>query len=379
MAKDYYKILGVGKDASKEDIKKAYKRLAKKYHPDLNKEDGSAEKFKEINEAAALLGDDQKRQQYDQFGTADFAGFQGGAGGFDFSDFMRGTEGFGFDFDSIFDSFFGGGGTFFGGGGRRQRGARRGSDLVYEIDITLEEAADGAEKHITLPKMGRCDECNGKGAKFSSDVAACDECNGTGTARHTRRTPFGIFSTVTTCGKCHGEGTVIRNPCRQCHGTGVVEATKRIKVEIPAGVDSGTRLRVSGEGEAGQKGGPAGDLFVSINVINHKIFERHGNDIHIEMPVSFSTACLGGEIQVPTLSGKAKMKIPSGTQSNTVFRLKGEGIPSLRGYGKGDEKVTVIVDVPKKLTKRQREILEEFEEEDKKSGRSIFDRIKESF
>lgn len=378
MAKDYYKILGVGKDASKEDIKKAYKRLAKKYHPDLNKEDSSSEKFKEINEAAAVLGDDQKRQQYDQFGTADFAGFQGGAGGFDFSDFMRGTEGFGFDFDSIFDSFFGGGGTFFGGGGRR-RGTRRGSDLVYEIDIMLEEAASGAEKNITIPKMERCDECNGKGAKSSSDVIACDECEGTGTARHTRRTPFGIFSTVTTCGKCHGEGAVIRNPCRQCHGTGVVERTKRIKVEIPAGVDSGTRLRISGEGEAGQKGGPSGDLFVSINVLDHKLFERHGNDVHIEIPISFSTACLGGEIQVPTLSGKAKMKIPPGTQSNTTFRLKGEGIPSLRGYGKGDEKVTVIVDVPKKLTKRQREILGEFEEEENKSGRSIFDRIKESF
>lgn len=377
MAKDYYKLLGVEKNATKEDIKKAYKKLAKKYHPDLNKEEGSAEKFKEISEAAAVLGDDQKRQQYDQFGTADFSGFQGGAGGFDFSDFMRGTQGFGFDFDSIFDSFFGGSGMF--GGGRRRRGPRRGSDLIYDIEITLKEAAFGAEKHITIPKMERCDECKGKGAKSDSDIITCPECNGAGSVKHTRRTPFGMFQTVSACRTCNGEGTTIKNPCRECHGSGLVEKTKKIKVEIPGGVDDGTRLRISGEGEAGEKAGPSGDLFIRLHVKPNDLFERQGNDLFMEMPVSFATAALGGEIEVPTLDGKVKMKIPSGTQSNTVFRLKGEGIPSLRSYGKGDQKVRIIIDVPTKLTKKQKDLLEEFDKGANKSNKSIFDKIKGSF
>jgi molecular chaperone DnaJ len=377
MAKDYYKILGVEKGASKEEVKKAYKKLAKKYHPDINKDHGSADKFKEINEAAAVLGDDQKRQQYDQFGTADFSGFQGGAGGFDFSDFMRrggGAGGEEFDFDSIFDGFFGGG--MFGQGGRRRRGPRRGADLAFEIEITLEEAAKGTEKHITLPKMQRCDECDGKGG---SDSVTCDECKGTGSSRQTRRTPFGMFSTVTTCGKCHGEGSVIKNPCKVCRGTGVVEKTKKIKVDIPAGVDNGTQLRVSGEGEAGEKAGPSGDLFIRIHVMNHKIFEREGNDLHMDLPISFSIAALGGEVDVPTLEGKVNMKIPQGTQSNTVFRLKGKGIPSLRGYGTGDLKVRAIIDVPSKLSRRQKELLEEFDKESEKEDRGLFGRIKDSF
>lgn len=374
MTKDYYKILGVGKNASKEDVKKAYKNLAKKYHPDLNKDHGSSDKFKEINEAAAVLGDDQKRQQYDQFGTADFSGFQAGAGGFDFSDFMRQGQGSEFDFDSIFDSFFGGG--MFGSGGRRRRGSRRGSDLAYEIEITLEEAAKGIDKHITLPKMERCDECNGKGG---SDLVSCDECRGTGTSRQTRRTPFGIFSTVSTCSKCHGEGTVIKNPCRNCRGTGIVEKTKKIKVEIPVGVDNGTQLRISGEGEAGEKAGPSGDLFIRVHVMKHKIFERDGDDLHMDLPVSFSTAALGGEVDVPTLDGNAKMKIPQGTQSNTIFRMKGKGIPNLRGYGAGDLKVRVTIDVPRRLSRNQKELLEEFGKESEKEDRGLFGRIKDSF
>ena len=377
MAKDYYKALGVGRDATKEEVKKAYKRLAKKYHPDLNKEDGSAEKFKEINEAAAVLGDDQKRQHYDQFGTADFSGFQGGAGGFDFSDFMRGTQGFGFDFDSIFDSFFGGASMF--GGGRRGRGSRRGSDLIYELEIELKEAASGADKHITIPKMERCEECNGKGVKSDSDIITCPDCNGSGAVRHTRRTPFGMFQTVTTCSTCHSEGTTIKNPCRQCHGTGVVERTKKIKIEIPPGVDDGTRLRIAGEGEAGEKGGPSGDLFVRVHIKPSKVFERQGDDIYMEMPISFAAAALGSEIEVPTIDGKAKMKIPSGTQSNTIFKLRGKGIPNLRGYGTGDQKVRVIIDVPKSLSKKQKELLEEFDKSSRQSSKGIFDKIKESF
>ncbi len=373
MAKDYYEILGVGRDASKEDIKKAYKRLAKKYHPDINKSKDAADKFKEINEAASVLGDDQKRQQYDQFGTAD-SGFQGGAGGFDFSDFMRGAEGFGFDFDSIFENFFGGG--MFGGGSRRRRGPRRGSDLVYDLEIDLKDAAEGAEKQISVPKMVRCSECGGKGAKSDSDIITCDECGGRGAVKHTRRTPFGMFSTVGTCRKCNGEGTTIKDPCRKCGGTGLVEETKKVSVEIPAGVDTGTKLRLAGEGEAGPKGGPSGDLFVRIHVKPHKIFERKGNDLLMDMPVSFATAALGGTVKVPTLDGKAEMKVPASTQSNTVFNLKGKGIPSLRGFGKGDQKVRVVIDVPEKLSKRQKEILKEFEKESPK--KSFFDRIKGS-
>lgn len=375
MPKDYYKILGVEKNASKDQIKTAYKRLAKKYHPDLNKESGATDKFKEINEAASVLADDQKRQQYDQFGTADFAGYQGGTSGFDFSDFM--SESGGFDFDSVFDSFFGG--SMFGGGRGRRKGSRRGSDLLYEMEISLEEAAEGAEKHITLPKMEKCDECNGTGAESKSGISKCDECEGTGMVRHTRRTPFGIFATTSACSRCRGEGTIIKNPCRECNGSGVVEKTKKIKVEIPHGISDEMRLRITGEGEAGEKGGPSGDLFVQIQVRPHKIFKREGDDIHTEIPISFSQACLGDEIEVPTLEGTAKMKIPAGTQTNTIFRLRGKGIANLRGGEKGDEKIKVIVEVPKKLTKKQREILEEFDEETKKAEKGFFGKIKDSF
>ncbi|PIN86063.1 molecular chaperone DnaJ [Candidatus Woesearchaeota archaeon CG10_big_fil_rev_8_21_14_0_10_44_13] len=378
MSKDYYKTLGVEKGASKDDIKKAYKRLAKKYHPDLNKEPDAEKRFKEINEAASVLADDQKRQQYDQFGTADFAGYQGGAGGFDFSEFMNQSGDFGFDFESIFDSFFGG--NAFGGGGRgrgSRRGSRRGSDLIYEIEITLEEAAFGAEKHITIPKMDHCDECNGTGSA-GSGTTTCDECNGTGMVRQTRRTPFGIFATASPCRKCRGEGTIIKNPCRECRGTGIVEKTKRIKVDIPAGVSDGLRLRMPGEGEAGEKAGPLGDLYVSIHVKQHNIFKREGDDIYTEIPISFAQAALGDEIEVPTLEGKANMKIPAGTQTNTIFRMKGRGIPNIRGHGKGDEKIRAIVDVPTRLTKKQKELLEEFDRDlGKKKG--IIDKIKDSF
>ncbi|MCX8147058.1 MAG: molecular chaperone DnaJ [Candidatus Woesearchaeota archaeon] len=364
MVKDYYKILGVSRNATKEEIKAAYKRLAKKYHPDLNKDPGAAEKFKEINEAASVLGDEKKREIYDTYGTVDFAGYQGGESGFDFSDFMRSAEGFGFDFDSIFDSFFGGSGFF---GGRRRKGPRRGSDLLYELEINLEDAAFGAEKTIIITKSEKCDVCGGKGAKSESDIVKCDECDGKGTVKHTRNIMFGSFSTITTCRKCHGRGTFIRNPCKKCSGAGIIEVDKKIKVSIPQGVDNGTRLRIAGEGEPGENNGPYGDLFVIIKVRPHKIFKREGNDIFIEIPISFPTACLGGEIEVPTLEGKAKLKIPPGTKSNTIFRLRGKGIPSLRGYGQGDEKVKVVIEVPEKLTKRQKEILKEFEGEGKKN------------
>ncbi|MBW2991874.1 molecular chaperone DnaJ [Candidatus Woesearchaeota archaeon] len=356
--KDYYEILGVSKDATKEEIKKAYKRLAKQYHPDINKEEGAAEKFKEINEAVSVLADDEKRANYDRFGTADVSGGFGGAdfSGFDFSDF------FSSGFDDLFESFF-------GGGRRRRGGPSRGSDLRYDLEISLEDCAFGAEKHIVIPRMARCDRCEGSGAQSSSDVKTCDLCHGSGVERRVQRTPFGLFQQTTTCSKCRGEGKTVKNPCPVCDGEGRIQKNTKIEIEIPKGADEGTKLRVRGEGEAGEKGGPSGDLYVVLHVKEHDIFERDGNDISVEIPISFSQACLGTEIQVPTLEGKAKLKIPAGTATDTVFRMKGKGIPSLRSYGTGSENVKVVVQVPKKLTKKQKELLKEF---DKLGGKKKF-------
>lgn len=354
--KDYYKTLGVEKGATKEEIKKAYKKLAKKYHPDLNKEAGAAEKFKEINEAAAVLGDEKKRAHYDQFGTAEGFGPQGagGFGGFDFSDFMRGAEGFGFDFDSIFDSFFG------GGRGRGRRYARGGADLRFDLEITLEEAAKGTKKTIILPKMVACTKCNGTGAEGESGRVTCPDCDGTGMFRRTQRTPFGMFQTQTPCRTCRGEGTIIKDPCTNCKGSGRISKNEKIEIKIPAGVDDGSRLRVQGQGEAGEQNAPPGDLYVVTHIEEHPTFERDGNDIYVEVPISFYTAVMGGEIEVPTLEGKTKLKIPAGTQTNIIFRIKGAGIPDIHGYGKGNENVRVIVQVPKKLSKKEKEALEAF-------------------
>jgi molecular chaperone DnaJ len=369
--KDYYKILGVNRNATKEEIKKAYKRLAKKYHPDLNKHNpNAAEKFKEINEAAAVLGDDQKRAQYDQFGTAGTQ-FNGGFGGFDFRDFMSDIGEFGFDFDSIFDTFFGRG---FGRRGRRTY-RERGSDLRYDLDITLEDAAFGATKHIIIPRLEKCDKCDGTGAESKSDIITCPDCNGSGISRRTQRTPFGIFSTTTSCRKCSGRGEYIKNECTVCDGTGVVKKNRKLEIEIPAGAEDGTNLRIRGEGEVGEKAAEPGDLFIVLHQKPHKLFERHGNDIYIEVSISFATAALGGEIEVPTLKSKAKLKIPAGTQTNTIFRMKDKGIPYLHGSGVGSQLVKVIIQVPEKLTKRQKELLREFEKEGKKKGffRRVFE------
>lgn len=377
MAKDYYNILGVDRNATKAEIKRAYKRLAKKYHPDLNKEDGSAEKFKEISAAASVLADDNKRKQYDQFGTAGegFSGFRG----FDFSDFMSETSDFGFDFDRIFDTFFGGGRGFFGGG---RRSPRRGADLRYDLEIELEDAAFGAKKTITVPRMEICGSCGGKGAKSDSDIETCNVCKGTGYKRDTRRTPFGYFSTTTVCGACGSRGEVIKHKCPACNGTGRVEKTRKIEVDIPNGVEDGTQLRISGEGEAGDASASTGDLYVMLHINEHDIFDRHGDDIHVTMPISFVQATLGGEMEVPTLKGKATLKIPAGTQSNTLFRMKGKGIPHLRGYGTGDQMVKVVVYVPEKLTGRQKEILQKFAEESGeriKPSKSFFSKIRDAF
>ena len=356
--KDYYKILGVSKNASKEDIKASYKKLAKQYHPDLNKSNDAAEKFKEINEAAAVLGDEQKKAQYDQFGTAGEQ-FQGGFSGFDFSDFMSDIGGFGMDFDSIFENFF--------GGSTRQRRRQRGSDLRYDIEIELEDAAFGAAKTINVPRLEECDKCHGTGAESKSDMVNCPECNGRGVTTRTQRTPFGLFSTTATCRKCRGEGRYIKNECTECDGKGVVRKTRKIEIKIPAGATDGTNLRIQGEGEAGKEM-PAGDLYIVIHVKQHKIFERHGNDIYAKVPVPFAIAALGSSIEVPTLKGKASLKIPAGTQSNTVFRMKGLGIPDLHSHHAGDQNVEVFITVPEKLTKKQKELLEEFEKESGKKG-----------
>lgn len=356
--KDYYKILGVSKNSTKEEIKAAYKKLAKQYHPDLNKSPDAAEKFKEINEAAAVLGDDQKKAQYDQFGTTaeQFRGFEG----FDFSDFMSDIGSFGMDFDRIFENFFGGGSY----GGRTRR-RQRGPDLRYDLEIEMEDAAFGAAKTINVPRLEECHSCDGTGAESKSDIVTCDECNGRGVTTRTQRTPFGLFSTTTTCRKCRGQGKYIKNECPTCDGKGVVRKTRKIEVKIPKGAVDGTNLRIQGEGEAGEHGMDSGDLYIVIQVNPHKIFERHGNDVYVKVPVSFATAVLGGSIEVPTLKGKASLKVPAGTQSNTVFRMKGLGIPELHSHHVGDEHVEVYITVPEKLTKKQKQLLEEFEKENK--------------
>ena len=359
--KDYYKILGVSKNATKDEIKAAYKKLAKQYHPDLNKSHDATEKFKEINEAAAVLGDDQKRQQYDQFGAAgeQFQGF----GGFDFSDFMSDVGGMGFDFDSIFDNFF---------GGRRERRRQRGSDLRYDMEIELEDAAFGTTKTISVLKDEECHKCKGTGAESSEDIVTCPECNGRGVSTRTQRTPFGMFSTTTICRKCKGQGKYIKRECQECSGRGVVEKTRKIEIKIPAGAVDGTNLRIQGEGEAGGRGMQAGDLYVIIHIKPHKIFKRHGNDIYLKLPVSFATAALGGEIEVPTLKGKADLKIPPGTQSGTIMRMRHLGIPDLHSHHVGDQNVEVVISVPEKLTKKQKKSLEEFEKEDKNTKKKGF-------
>lgn len=353
--KDYYEILGVSRDTSRDEVKKAYKRLAKKHHPDINKDDGAAEKFKEISEAAAVLGDDKKREQYDRFGTADAMGSQGFSSS-DFSDFMSGFDTHDFDFGDLFESFFGRG-PFASG---RGRASRRGNDLAVEIEITLSEASSGISKTINVPRFEPCKPCDGTGAKGSSGIETCPECQGAGQIRITRRMPFGMFQTTTICNRCQGEGKVITKPCISCNGRGRVKKTRKIDVTIPAGIEDDIRLRLVGEGEAAEHAGEKGDLYVIVKVQSHKFFEREGNDLYCEVPISFVQATIGAEIGVPTLEGNAKLKIPAGTQTNTLFRMRGKGIESMNGYGAGDQLVRVIIQTPSKLNKKQKMLLQDF-------------------
>lgn len=368
--KDYYEILGIPKDASPEDVKKAYKKLAKKYHPDLNKGDKRAEdRFKEINEAYAVLGNAKNRENYDRFGTVDGSNFD--FSGFDFSDF-----GFsGMDFEDIFGSFFGGRRR------SRRRAVMRGANLRYDLEIELEDVYKGLETTIQVPRLETCPQCDGTGAESEHDKITCETCGGNGIVRKSQRTPFGMFSQTITCPECHGEGKIIKHKCPECKGTGRVERERKIKIEIPAGVDDDTKLRISGQGEAGMNGGPSGDLFVFIKVKRHPIFERDGADLNIEIPISFAQATLGDSVEVPTINGKAKMKIPVGTQTDTVFRLKGKGLPELDGYGHGSLFVKVVVQTPHSLNKKQTELIKEFDElsNQRFSYKKFFSRFKDFF
>lgn len=374
--RDYYDVLGVDRSATQDEIKKAYRRLAKKYHPDVSKSADAEEKFKELSEAYEVLADAEKRATYDQFGHAGLSGAFSG-GGFSWGDFTHFSDIedlFGGDFfgRDIFDVFFGGTRR------TRQHSPARGSDLRYDLEISLEDAASGVETEISVPRTESCSVCGGSGAGPGSSPTTCPVCNGTGQERRERRMPFGYFTNITVCSRCHGEGMVIENPCSRCNGTGVVEVTRTISVKIPAGVDSGSHLRLRGEGDYGLRGGGAGDLYVVIHVRPHEFFERHGDDLLCKITISFSQAALGCEIEVPTLKGKAKLKIPAGTQTHTVFRLRGKGIPHLEGVGVGDQHVRVVVETPQRLSEEERELLEKLGKLEDYKNKSIFDRIRDA-
>lgn len=370
MAKrDYYEILGVAKNASDTEIKSAYRKLAVQYHPDKNPGNTEAEeKFKEAAEAYSVLSDQQKRAAYDRFGHAG-AGGQG-FGGFDASGFSN--------IEDIFDLF--GFGDMFGGG-RAARGGRtsaqRGADLRYDLEISLEEAAMGKEQKLRIPRLEKCEECDGKGAEKGSEPETCITCNGSGQTRYQQ----GFFSVMRTCPNCGGKGQIIKNPCKNCRGAGRVEKEKTLEIKIPAGVETGSRLRVNGEGEAGTSGGPTGDLYVVIHVAEHETFERQGANLYASVPVSFAQAALGAEIKVKTLDGEESLKIPAGTQTGTVFRIKDQGMPILGGRGKGDLFVAVTLVTPKTLTKEQRKLLEQLAEiEDTEfHDQSFMDKVRNIF
>jgi molecular chaperone DnaJ len=378
--RDYYEVLGVSKTATQDELKKAYRKLARKYHPDLNKDNPeAAEKFKECNEAYSVLSDEQKRAQYDQFGPEAFE--NGGMGGGPGAGGFGGFGGFGGSgMEDIFDMFFGGQGR---GGRSNNAGPQRGADLRYDMEITFEEAAFGVEKEISLKRAERCEHCHGEGAEPGSKVETCPECHGSGYVRFTQNTMFGQMVNERPCSRCHGEGKIISNPCKECGGSGTVKKTKKLKVKIPAGVDNGSRLRVGGEGEAGLKGGPSGDLYVYLYVKPHKFFERDGTTVLCEVPINIVQATLGAEIKVPTLDGQVTMKVPEGTQPGKVMRLKGKGIPSLRGGGRGDQLVRMKVVVPTKLTDKQKDALQKFADISKDNinpeEKSFLNKVKDFF
>ncbi len=367
--KDFYEVLGVKKDATKEEIKKAYRKLAKQHHPDVNEnKDDSGKKFREASEAYEVLSDDKKRQQYDSFGHAAFDSNNGAPGG-GFSGFGDFSGDFGGGFSDIFESFF-------GGASRPRNGPVRGSDLRMELRITFEEAAFGVNKEVHLNKEVVCDACGGSGAKKGTQAKTCPTCGGSGQIRQQRNSAFGSFVNVVDCPDCGGKGKVIKDPCTQCRGHGTLKKLKKIKVNIPAGIDNAQIITLRGEGSAGQRGGPSGDLQIYVYVQPHKFFVRDGYDLYLEMPVSFAQAALGAELTVPTLEGKAKYKMGEGTQTGTVFRLKDKGIQHLRSTRKGSLYVKVKVETPAKLNEKQKAALREFDTLVSKKNKSFFERVK---
>ncbi|WP_139994325.1 MULTISPECIES: molecular chaperone DnaJ [Paenibacillus] len=369
--RDFYEVLGVGKDASAEEIKKSYRKLAREFHPDVNKAADAETKFKEVKEAYDVLSDDGKRSTYDRFGHVDPNQGMGGGGGADF----------GGGFGDIFDMFFG------GGGGRRDPNApQRGNDLQYTMTVEFKEAVFGKETEITIPRTETCDTCHGDGAKPGTKPESCSVCKGSGQQEVVQNTPFGRMVNRRACTNCSGTGRVIKDKCSTCHGAGKVKRQRKINIRIPAGVDDGAQIRMTGEGEGGLRGGPAGDLYIVIRVKSHEFFEREGDDIYCEVPLTFVQAALGDEIEIPTLTEKVKLKVPAGTQTGTYFRLKGKGVPKLRGYGQGDQHVKVTIVTPTSLTDDQKDLLRQFGgltgdsvSNDQEHHESIFDKMKKAF
>ena len=373
--RDFYEVLGVSKSATDEEIKKAYRREAKKYHPDLHPGDKQAEmNFKEVNEAYNILSDKEKKSLYDQYGHAgvdpNFAGGGAGFGGFD-------------DFGDIFSNIFGGGFGGFGGfgGSSRRNGPVRGADIRQVIEISFEEAAFGCKKNITISRQENCNTCGGTGAKPGTSPVTCKRCGGQGQVKTQTRTPLGYMTNIGICPDCKGEGKVVIDPCKDCRGSGKVRKQKTIEIDIPQGINHGQTMQISSQGEPGSKGGPSGDLLVTIKIKPHQIFRREDYDVFIDIPITFTQAALGATIRVPTLDGIVEYDIPEGTQTGTVFKLRNKGIPYIRGKNRGDQYVTVEIEVPKNINQKQKELLKEFEnassEKDYKKQKSWFDKMKD--
>lgn len=379
MAKrDLYEVLGVSKSASDDEIKKAYRKLSKKFHPDINKEAGAEEKFKEVAEAYEVLSDANKRAAYDQYGHASTdPNFGAGGGGFGGGGFGGGFGGGGFE--DIFESFFGGG----GGRSYNPNAPRQGEDLQYSLNLEFEEAIFGKETTISYNREEECKTCHGDGAKPGTHPVTCSKCHGTGSLNVERNTPLGRVMTRQTCDVCHGTGQEIKESCPTCHGSGHMKDKHTVKVTVPAGVEDGNQMRLNGQGEAGKNGGPYGDLYVVFRVKSSKEFERNGSEIYYELPINFVQATLGDEVEVPTVHGKVKLKIPAGTQTETNFRLRGKGAPKLRGTGTGDQHVKVKLMTPKNLSKEQTDLLRQFAQasgmEVEEQDGSIFDKVKDAF
>ena len=384
--RDYYEVLGIGKNATDAEIKSAYRKLAKKYHPDLNPGDKTAEeKFKEVNEANDVLSDPEKRKRYDQFGFAgvdpNYGAGQGGYGG-GFGGGFGGAGGV--DLGDIFGDLFGGGFGGFGGSSRANPNApRKGHDIQASVILTFEEAAHGCTKKVTLNRQQTCPDCNGSGCEPGSSPETCTQCNGRGYVVTQQRTPFGVMQSQQPCPHCGGRGTIIKNPCKTCRGTGKTSARKTLEVKIPAGIDDDQNIALRGQGDAGTNGGPAGDVIVHVTVKTDNVFERDGYDVYVRVPITYSQAVLGAEIEVPTVDGKVAQKIPEGTQSGTKFRLRGQGIQYLNGRGRGDQYVIVDMEIPKKLNRTQREALNAFEnslkDDNYEKRKGFFKNLKDRF